>query len=227
MRGLRAKVRDYYSGKIERHGPTPLGVDWPNAASQYLRFVQLLKVCDFDKPFSLNDFGCGYGAMLEYLAMRHAEAEIGYRGIDISRSMITAACERWASNGRAKFAVGLRCGRIADYSLASGVFNVRLGQPVADWETYVETMLLDMRASSRIGFAVNFMLPHDDRPTEDGLYRSQPQRWVGFCRKELGCHVKLLRDYGLREFTLLIRRKPQTAAQRQASSRRAARRSPR
>ena len=227
MRGLRAKVRGYYSGTIERHGPTPLGVDWPNAASQYLRFVQLLKVCDFERPFSLNDFGCGYGALLEYLAMRHGEAEVAYRGIDISPSMVAAARERWASNRHAKFAVSSRCGQMADYSVASGIFNVRLGLPVADWETYLGSTLSDMRTRSRIGFAVNFMLPHDEKPIEEELYRCEPQRWVGFCRNELGCGVKLLRDYGLREFTLLISMKPQTAAPRKAGSRKVARRSPR
>lgn len=227
MRRLRATVRDYYSGTVERHGPTPRGVDWPNAASQYLRFVQLLKICDFDKPFSLNDFGCGYGALLEFLAMRHAEAAIAYRGIDISAAMIAAARERWSGLRNAGFAVGSRCGRTADYSLASGVFNVRLGHPPADWERHVEAILSDLNARSRIGFAVNFMLPHDDKTTEDELYRSPPGRWVAFCRKQLGCSVRVLGDYGLREFTLLSRRKPPTAALRRAGSRKAARRSPR
>ncbi len=227
MRALRTRVRDYYSGTIQRHGPTPLGVDWPNAASQYLRFVQLLTLCDFERSFSLNDFGCGYGALLEYLAMRHSEAEIAYRGIDLSASMIAAARQRWASHHRAEFVVGSRCGRIADYSLASGTFNVRLGHPVTAWESYIETMLSDLKACSRIGFAVNFMLPHDDKPAEDELYRSPPRRWAAFCRRELGCSVRVLGGYGLREFTLLIRRKSQIAAPRQAGSRKAARRSPR
>jgi hypothetical protein len=116
---------------------------------------------------------------------------------------------------------------MADYSLASGTFNVRLGHPPADWESYVETMLSDLKASSRIGFAVNFMLPHDDRAAEDELYRSPPARWVAFCRQELDCSVRVLRGYGLREFTLLIRRKPRSAVPRRAGSRKAARRSPR
>jgi SAM-dependent methyltransferase len=205
MRGLRTKVRNYYSGTIERHGPTPLGVDWPNAASQYLRFVQLLKICDFESAFSLNDFGCGYGALLDFLALRHSNATVAYRGIDISPSMIAAARKRWADKKYAKFAVGSRCGHLADYSLASGIFNVRLGHPVGDWEAYIESILTDIHTSSRIGFAVNFMLPHDAQPSENGLYRTEPKRWVGFCRKQLGCGVELLRDYGLREFTLLVR----------------------
>jgi SAM-dependent methyltransferase len=223
---MRAKVRDYYSRTLERHGPTPLGVDWPNAVSQHLRFVQLLKIVDSERPFSLNDFGCGYGALLEFLAMRHGEAAVTYRGIDISSAMIAAARQRWAKHKDATFAVGSRCGRVADYSLASGIFNVRLGHPIAEWEAYLESILEDLHASSRLGFAVNFMLPHDARPTEDGLYRSEPRRWIEFCEK-LGGSVELLGKYGLREFTLLIRTKPPTAARRKTGSRKLSRRSPR
>jgi SAM-dependent methyltransferase len=206
MREPHAKVRDYYSGTIQRHGPTPLGVDWPNAVSQYLRFVQLLRVCDFAHPFSLNDFGCGYGALLEYLAMRHGGAIVTYRGIDISPSMVAAARVRWKDQKHTTFAVASQCPDVADYSVASGIFNVRLGHPLAQWEAYVEQILSDLNASSRIGFAVNFMRPHDALPTEDGLYRTEPPRWLGLCER-LGGSVELVGDYGLREFTLLIRRK--------------------
>jgi SAM-dependent methyltransferase len=226
MRGLRAKVRNYYSGTLERHGPTPLGVDWPNAVSQHLRFVQLLKIVDFERPFSMNDFGCGYGALLEFLAMRHGEAAVTYRGIDISSAMVAAARQRWSKHKRATFAVGSRCDQVADYSLASGIFNVRLGHPIAEWEAYLESILEDLHASSRLGFAVNFMLPHDAGPTVEGLYRSEPRRWMEFCEK-LGGSVELLGKYGLREFTLLIRTKPPSAARRKAGSRKVSRRSPR
>jgi len=209
MHQLRAKVRTYYSGKIKHHGPTPLGVDWPNAVSQYLRFAQLVKVCDFTRPFSLNDFGCGYGALLEYIALRHPRSKVTYHGVDISPSMVETARERWKKNRRATFAVGSRCGQIADYSLASGIFNVRLGQPVGEWESYVESILADLRGNSRIGFSVNFMLPHDAQPSENELYRTQPKRWMTFCQRALGGSVQSLGGYGLREFTLLVRCKPQ------------------
>src|SRR5690348_15452700 len=116
MVDLLARVRDYYSGTLHRHGPTPLGVDWPNVLQQYLRFVQLLKLCRFEEPFSLNDFGCGYGALLEFMAMRHGDADVTYRGIDISPAMVDAARVRWAGNSRAEFAMGSRCGALADYS---------------------------------------------------------------------------------------------------------------
>jgi SAM-dependent methyltransferase len=218
-----AKVRDYYSGTLERHGPTPLGVDWPNVLSQYLRFVQLVKLCDFGRSFSLNDFGCGYGALLEFLAMRHGDALVTYRGIDISPAMIAAARARWAGNAQAVFAEGSQCGALADYSLASGIFNVRLGHPVAEWEEYVEAILADLAANSRLGFAVNFMLPRDEARAEAGLYRIAPARWTRFC-KRFG-RVETVADYGLREFTLLVRRT--TTARLGTGARRARRRSSR
>ncbi len=207
MRGIRNRVRAYYSEAIDQHGPTPLGVDWPSVASQYLRFLQLLKICDFDRPFSLNDFGCGYGALLEYLALRHGGARIAYDGIDLSPSMIATASKRWSTRPQTAFRVASRCLKTADYSIASGVFNVRLSQPIDAWEIYIEHILRDLCDRSRVGFAVNFMLPHDDAPTENELYRTPRSRWIAFCRKRLSCTVTPLTGYGLREFTLLARRK--------------------
>ncbi len=199
----RDDVRTYYSSVIERHGPTPRGVDWQCSASQQLRFVQLLKVCDFTAPCSLNDFGCGYGALLGYLAVRHSDASIEYRGIDISPSMIEAAQVLWQKSPDVQFVLGAACPSAADYSLASGVFNVRLDCRRKEWELHVEQILRHLRESSRRGFSVNFMRP--GRASTKGLYRTPPERWMTFCERELECAVELVEDYGLREFTLLAR----------------------
>lgn len=67
------EVRRYYSEKIVEHGPTAKGVDWNDEASQELRFDQLLKLCETARPFSLNDYGCGYGALARYLEQRRSE----------------------------------------------------------------------------------------------------------------------------------------------------------
>lgn len=199
-------ARAYYTGKLRRHGATARGVDWSSAASQYLRFAQLVKVCDLRRPFSLNDFGCGYGALLEYFDFRHPDLTVRYHGIDISPEMIEAARAKWAHKPAATFSVGAQCPDIADYSVASGVFNVKLDWPVAPWEAYVRSILADLRAKSRRGFAVNFMLPLDDEPSaEQALYRTLPEPWTGFLASELGCAADTLADYGQREFTLLAR----------------------
>jgi SAM-dependent methyltransferase len=205
---LRAGIARYYTGKLKRHGATPRGVDWTDVLSQELRFVQLLKLCDFSAPFSLNDVGCGYGALIAYLQRRHGEARIDYLGVDLADAMIAAARRTWRGVPWARFAAGDAAARTADYSVASGIFNVKLEQPAADWETFIAGTLDGLNASSRRGFAVNFMRTLDDVPAGDAawaLYRTDPEPWIDLCRGQYGATVTLLEDYGQPEFTLLVR----------------------
>ena len=46
------------------------------------------------------------------------------------------------------------------------------------------------------------MLPRDAQPMERELYRTDPERWVAYC-ESLGCNVKQVCGYGMREFTLV------------------------
>ena len=68
--------------------------------------MQLMKLCDLPEFFSLNDLGCGYGALLAYLAKRHSEAKIDYLGIDLSPAMVRRAKRLWRNQKDAKFVVG-------------------------------------------------------------------------------------------------------------------------
>jgi len=206
LRGVFSDVEAYYSARVAKHGATPLGVDWSCWATQNLRFVQLLKLCDFSGPFALNDIGCGYGALAAYLAMRHATTAIDYLGVDLSQAMVRRARRRFSGSGR-RFVVATSSPRVADYSVASGVMNVSLGHPREVWEDFVATILREMRRASRRGFSVNFINADIDTVHDlaDGLYRTTAQRWIDFCEGELGCSVETIDGYGMREFTLLIR----------------------
>ena len=75
------EVADYYTGKLEAHGCTPGGVDWNGEESQVLRFEQLCRIIPDAGSFSINDLGCGYGALYEYLKPRYVDFD--YRGIDV------------------------------------------------------------------------------------------------------------------------------------------------
>ena len=203
--GVHAEIARYYTAKISRHGATPLGVDWTCVPTQELRFVQLLKTVDFLAPFSLNDVGCGYGALLAYLARRHGLVDIDYLGIDLSAAMIRRARRLWRDHASASFARAGDASRVADYSVASGIFNVRQGQPDEIWERFVAQTLTQMHATSRRGFAVNFLLPlQPDRLARPGVYQTAPEPWARWCERELGGCVDMLEGYGMREFTLLV-----------------------
>lgn len=187
-----------------RHGATPLGVDWSCAPTQHLRFVQLLKLIPRAVDFSINDIGCGYGALLGFLHRRRRGVLIDYLGVDLAPEMIAVAGKRNRRRS-ATFAVGRCAPRIADYSVASGIFNVKLAQDEDIWHGFIETSLDDMAASSRHGFAVNFLAPQREGETGPAeLYRADPQRWIDHCRSRFGVIPTLVTGYGLREFTLLV-----------------------
>ncbi len=200
-----SNVEAYYSARVAKYGATPLGVDWSCQATQDLRFVQLLRICDFSMPFALNDVGCGYGALCSFLAIRYPESRIDYLGVDLSRAMIGRARRRFARPNR-QFVVGRANPRTADYSVASGIMNVTVGHCRATWEDFVAAILRDMQLTSRRGFSVNFI---SDAPPNASLpavlYRTSAQPWIRFCESELGCTAEAVADYGMKEFTLLAR----------------------
>jgi SAM-dependent methyltransferase len=199
-------VRDYYEAKVRRHGATPRGVDWESEPMQQLRFVQLLKLIDFERPFSLTELGCGYGALLPFIRGRHPRAVFGYAGIDLAPGMIRRARRLHRDAGNATFRIGSAPLEPSDYCIASGIFNVELDVARDAWEAMIERTLRDMSRAATRGFAFNLMAawPGPEAPAQ--LYRCLPQRWLGFCERELGAKVELLDRYKMREFTILARK---------------------
>lgn len=208
---LLGQVEQYYSKKILTYGPTPLGVDWSCVPTQEMRFVQLLKVCVFDgtqdAAIRLNDIGCGYGALLAFLGKRHRKKTIDYLGVDLSPAMIAQAQKRWKKRALTSFEVASSGFRVADYAVASGIFNVKLTQSIALWEQMIAQTLDEMHATSQRAFAVNFLAPMPDGATHiPELYCAPPEVWRSYCRQTLGAQVEVVTGYGLREYTLLVRK---------------------
>lgn len=195
----------YYGEKVLAHGATPQGVDWNSGQSQELRFDQLLKLCDPDAPFSINDIGCGYGRLYAYL--KQAGADCDYLGVDISPAMIEAARAAHAADPKARFVQGIAPRRVADYSVASGIFNVRLQVPDGPWERWILEMLDILDESSSRGFAFNCLTKYSDPDRMRAeLYYADPCRLFDHCKLNHSRNVALLHDYGLFEFTILVRK---------------------
>lgn len=204
---LLTEVADYYSEKLAQHGETPRGVDWNGEESQELRFEQLCKIIDGRRQFSLNDLGCGYGALHDFLA--GCFSGFSYSGIDVSESMIMAAEHRHRGMPQARFVLSSEPDGIADYGVASGIFNVRLGRSDAEWRRYVEATLDILDRTSRIGFSFNCLTSYSDaEKMRDYLYYVDPCTLFDLCKRRYSRNVALLHDYELYEFTILVRKAP-------------------
>lgn len=200
-------VARYYTSKLEEHGTTARGVDWNGEDSQTLRFDQLLRIVDVAGRFSINDVGCGYGALLDYLDARGLEVD--YTGIDVSAEMASAGAQRFEGRADTHFVCGPRLDHEADYSVASGIFNVRLEWSDTKWQGYIEETLDLLNATSRRGFSFNCLTSYSDASKmRDYLYYADPCVLFDLCKRRYSKSVALLHDYGLYEFTILVRKAP-------------------
>jgi len=202
------EVANYYAEKLAEHGDTPRGVDWNSEESQMVRFAQLCKIIDPNTHnFSLNDLGCGYGALLDFL--RDKQANFTYLGVDVSQEMIKVSEQRHAAADQARFITAAEPDVVADYGLASGIFNVRLGRSDAEWFDYLESTLDVLDRTSSLGFACNYLTSYsDENKKRDYLYYANPCRLFDLCKRRYSRQVALLHDYGLYEFTILVRKLP-------------------
>lgn len=204
---LLSAVADYYSTKLAQHGATARGVDWNGEESQTKRFDQLCHIIGPSDRFSVNDLGCGYGALYDYLAARYKD--FSYSGFDISESMVRAAEERHRGRLGARIMCASAPDQVADYGVASGIFNVRLDRSEAEWQAYLEATLDTLDLTSRLGFSFNCLTAYSDADKmRSDLYYADPGVVFDRCMRRYSRHVALLHDYGLYEFTILVRKQP-------------------
>jgi SAM-dependent methyltransferase len=201
------EVAHYYSRKLAEHGETAQGVDWNGEVSQVLRFEQLAKVIDPATPFSVNDLGCGYGALFEFLLARHGTNLSAYTGADVSSDMVDAATRRYSRHSQARFITAAEPDQTLDYGIASGIFNVRQQRGDAEWLDYLVSVLDILDRTSRLGFSFNCLTSYSDEDKKrDYLYYADPCKLFDLCKRKYSRQVALLHDYGLYEFTILVRK---------------------
>jgi len=199
------EVSKFFSSKLIAHGNTPLGVEWNGEESQVVRFDQITKIINRKGAFTVNDLGCGYGALYDYLIKRFKDFD--YFGYDISELMINASRNRHDRIGNAEYFVGSQPSRVADYGVASGIFNLRLGCGKLQWENYIKKTLDDLDHTSRRGFAFNCLTSYSDpEKMRDDLYYADPCKLFDHCKRIYSRNVALLHDYGLYDFTILVRK---------------------
>jgi len=197
-------VAELYAESLKEHGAQSIGVGWPGPDQHRLRFDKLTSVIEpTDKPITINDLGCGYGALYDYLVEKRIQIK-HFHGYDISKDMLREAEKRLPKEGITLHASsGLR--HTADYSFASGIFNVCFKENENVWLEYIEQTLTDMNEHSIRGFAFNLLSTYVDY-RRDHLFYGDPLYFFDFCKRKFPRFVALLHDYPLYEWTITVRK---------------------
>ena len=197
----------YFSLKINNYKDVPLGVDWNSIDAQEIRQEQLLKILSTSKKFSINDIGCGYAHLFDYLKIKKY-SDFKYYGIDISPHMISQAEKRNKNTDiNLRLINSINEIDIADYSVASGLFNMKQSVPNNEWQAYITECLVQINKKSEKGFSFNMLTSYADKKLmRPDLYYGDPLFYFDFCKKNFSNNISLLHDYGLYDFTILVRR---------------------
>jgi SAM-dependent methyltransferase len=198
------RVEGYYSGRLADHGATHAGVDWNSRESQFARFDQLMRVAQREEHCSVNDYGCGYGALIEWLIADGRPFD--YFGFDVSEAMTREASERHADVPQAHFGFERAEIEPADFTVASGIFNVKAGASEEEWSRYVIDEIDTLAALSRKGFAFNALTSYSDADhMREDLHYADPITLLEHVMSNHSRWSAMMQDYGLFEFTVVVR----------------------
>jgi len=197
-------VADYYTSRLDQHGPTPRGVDWNGPESHVLRHRQFMRLFEGSSDASVLDLGCGFGDFFRFLRTHgHRGVYVGY---DVAPSMIEQARRLHGEESDCWWKIGSKPTECADFAVASGLFNVKGDFPVEAWSRYVCDAIDILAGTGRRGFGFNMLsLSSDPGRRRPNLYYADPTATLRYCLSRFGRSVALLQDYGLWEFTILIR----------------------
>jgi SAM-dependent methyltransferase len=199
-------VQDY-EASFALHGDSPAAVLCPKGR-QGQRFDILLDEIARDDPdsaFSILDFGCGLGHLLEHLGGRFPDCR--YHGVDIVADFIEA--NRLKFGGRAEFehiAPNFEPMHTYDYVFVSGTFNLSYFNDKAENEAYVRNQIKMLFGKTRRIMTCDFMTSHVDFQQPDATHMD-PGEMCTFAAEELTRRFKLRHDYMPYEFAMVLYRR--------------------
>jgi SAM-dependent methyltransferase len=192
----------HYRTTLAEHGPTARGVDWRDDETANIRHAQMLKlILPSDRPFSVLDVGCGYGAFADTLLEAYPNAR--YHGIDLVEEMVAAGRAR---HPKQQFSLGdfaeMDLGRF-DYIVCNGIFTQKLDASALEMETYFKQMVKKLFTSATIGCAFNLMSTRVNFFAPNLFYR-HPAEVMTHCLSDLTNKVRIDHSYGLYEYTVYL-----------------------
>ena len=205
---IKKETKEYY--KIRRNSSTDSSIQmgWKNLMAQEIRFIQLLKIIEREETFSINDLGCGNGSLLRFMNENIRDKSFAYLGYDIMPEMIAEAKTLNIKNeSNFKLITSVNEIENTDYTVASGIFNLKYNTTEKEWLNYIHETIAVMWAKSTKGISFNCLTSYSDKEfMRPELFYADPMELFDFCKKNITRHVSILHDYREYDFTVLLRK---------------------
>jgi SAM-dependent methyltransferase len=203
----RQHYTEYFTDKIVKFGASPQGADYSSLEAQSRRFEQLAKIIRPNQSFNLIDYGCGYGGFYDFLSKK--ELKFKYYGFDMIEEMIAAGRDAHANAKDVYFTSIETDLPVADYLVAGGIFNNKFEADASAWIDMILETLARMNRLCSKGFSFDMLTKYSDvdrMAQRPDLFYADPCFLFDHCKRNFSRDVALLHDYGLYDFTILVRK---------------------
>jgi cyclopropane fatty-acyl-phospholipid synthase-like methyltransferase len=206
------KIITHYEGCFEKHGDTPMGVDWTKEEQVDLRYQTMLEVANFrEKSFDLNqkrsflDFGCGLSHLYDYIVKKDI-GHVDYHGLEISEKFYNESKKKFPENNYI-FGDILEDGSVLkqsyDYIVMNGVFTEKRDLTYDEMFRYFSNMIATVYPFCKRGMAFNVMSKQVDWEL-DHLFHVPLDQMADFLTKNITRDFVIRNDYGLYEYTVYL-----------------------
>jgi len=97
--------------------------------------------------------------------------------------------------------------KVANYSIASGIFNVKMQYKNFEWTSYIIKTLDKINTRSIKCFSFNILTQYSNKEyMRNYLYYADPLFFFDHCKKNYSKNISLNHDFNLYEFTILVRK---------------------
>lgn len=206
---MNIEFKNFYSKQLGNFGATAKGMGWKDDLAQRSRFEQLIKIVNTEGLFSINDLGCGSGDLISLLEERERQTPFIYFGYDIMDEMVRLAELRHGKKDKVTFAHINHPQEMVkqDYTVASGIFNIRFRISNDEWLKYILETIDAMNDKSLKGFSFNMLTKYSDAEfMKEELYYGDPCWFFDYCKTRFSKNVAVLHDYNQYDFTILVRK---------------------
>ena len=141
--------------------------------------------------------------------LHHKDWDFEYYGIDLIEKMVIAGRETHKDITNAHFTTDEKEVPHVDYLLAGAIFNIKMDAPYEEWQDFTLKTLRNINSLCTKGFSFNLLTKYSDadRMAErPDLFYGDPLLFFDFCKRNFSRNVALLHDYGLYDFTILVRK---------------------
>ncbi|MBL6595633.1 MAG: class I SAM-dependent methyltransferase [Candidatus Puniceispirillum sp.] len=169
------QINRAYRNRLADRGTTAQGVFWRSETSQIARFDALLSLAHElapQKPVTIADIGCGYGAMFDFIKTKPAYAQTIYCGVDINAAMVSA-CQKKHPTEQALFKLGNAPQTTVDFAIFSGTFNLTHCDDPALWMDYIFNSLERCMRKTRYALVLNLLTAPQTKITQQIFYANR------------------------------------------------------